>query len=129
MSIDNSTGGESMTGGVGTAFYRAPEQEGDIISTKKRSDRSYTVQADVFSLGIILFEMFHPPFLTYMERAATLTALRGERSSKDFAQSMATIPTLPKTEFEVLASKLFPKSFLDSVPENAQRCVETLLLS
>jgi serine/threonine protein kinase len=60
-----STAGESMTGGVGTAFYRAPEQEGTRSKSKSlRGDSSYNVQVDVYSLGIILFEMFHPPFST-----------------------------------------------------------------
>jgi translation initiation factor 2-alpha kinase 4 len=60
-----STAGESMTGGVGTAFYRAPEQEGSQSKSKSlRGDSSYNVQVDVYSLGIILFEMFHPPFGT-----------------------------------------------------------------
>jgi len=54
--------GESMTGGVGTAFYRAPEQEGNV--TKSRGDTDYNMQADMYSLGIILFEMLHPPFST-----------------------------------------------------------------
>ena len=61
----HSSTGESMTGGVGTTFYRAPEQEGRPILNKKRgNDGSYNVQADIFSLGVILFEMFFPPFDT-----------------------------------------------------------------
>ena len=59
-----SSAGESMTGGVGTTFYRAPEQEGFAFRTKSGSDGSYNVQADIFSLGVILFEMFFPPFDT-----------------------------------------------------------------
>lgn len=53
---------ESMTGGVGTTFYRAPEQE--YALTRAKGESAYGVQADVFSLGVILFEMFHPPFDT-----------------------------------------------------------------
>lgn len=55
--------GESMTGGVGTAFYRAPEQEGAIVM-KGKGDTDYNIQADMYSVGIILFEMLHPPFTT-----------------------------------------------------------------
>ena len=55
-----------MTGGVGTTFYRAPEQEGLPVSGK-RSDNTYNLQADIYSLGIIIFEMFHPPFETVSE--------------------------------------------------------------
>ena len=54
--------GESMTGGVGTTFYRAPEQEHALARPKNES--AYDIQADIFSLGIVLFEMFHPPFET-----------------------------------------------------------------
>jgi serine/threonine protein kinase len=56
---------ESMTGGVGTTFYRAPEQEGSLARTRvNKNDSSYTSKADLFSLGIVLFEMWHPPFGT-----------------------------------------------------------------
>jgi len=58
---------ESMTGGVGTTFYRAPEQEGGALKKKSgnnKNDSSYDSKADLFSLGIVLFEMFHPPFET-----------------------------------------------------------------
>ena len=54
--------GESMTGGVGTTFYIAPEQQHSLM--KRKSESAYGVQADIFSLGVILFEMFHPPFET-----------------------------------------------------------------
>jgi hypothetical protein len=37
-----------MTGGVGTTFYRAPEQEGNVL--RKKGHR-YTVQADVRNLS------------------------------------------------------------------------------
>ena len=71
-----------MTGGVGTTFYRAPEQEGRAVLNKTRgNDGSYNVQADIFSLGVILFEMFFPPFDTVsfetmrIDRAVLQTAL------------------------------------------------------
>jgi serine/threonine protein kinase len=110
--------GESMTGGVGTTFYRAPEQEGKVSGSK--GDSSYTVQADIFSLGIILFEMFHPPFPTYMERAETLTNLRG-----DIVQpaGVGSGITSSKEEFHRHALERFPSSFVESTPENAQRYV------
>jgi len=56
---------ESMTGGVGTTFYRAPEQEGFALKTTGgKHDSSYDSKADIFSFGVVLFEMFHPPFST-----------------------------------------------------------------
>lgn len=64
-SVSNQTSvQESMTGGVGTTFYRAPEQEGGVSRSAGKHDSSYDSKADIFSLGIMLFEMFHPPFGT-----------------------------------------------------------------
>ena len=61
QSVQSSVG-ESITGGVGTTFYRAPEQEGNVARSK--CDTDYNFQADMYSLGIVLFEMLHPPFST-----------------------------------------------------------------
>jgi translation initiation factor 2-alpha kinase 4 len=66
MSAD--VGDGSITAGVGTAFYRAPEQE--------REGQRYNQKADLFSLGVLFFEMWSPPFTTLMERAQALTGLR-----------------------------------------------------
>jgi serine/threonine protein kinase len=107
---DNSLGSvpsewsENLTGGVGTALYRAPEQEGAgsiqalEMKTSAQSSMSsmkpsrghpelrpnisntrmmYDAKADMYSLGIILFEMCHQPFSTGMERVETLRLLRG----------------------------------------------------
>lgn len=104
---------ESMTEGVGTTFYRAPEQEGSTFG----NSYSYTVQADIFSLGIILFEMFHPPFGTYMERAEILTRLRGGHQLHHFTM---------ENNWTDLAQSRFPQSFTLSAPENAQRYVRNV---
>lgn len=117
MSMETSAE-ESMTGGVGTAFYRAPEQEGKITKAAKKGDSSYTVQADIFSFGIILFEIFHSPFSTYMERAETLTALRGEGHAASDSQDQLNNSS---EDFLRKASERLPHTFVESVPENAQR--------
>jgi serine/threonine protein kinase len=64
MVSQQSTIGESITGGVGTIGYRAPEQEASTSKNATKGAASYNVQVDMYSLGIILFEMFHPPFET-----------------------------------------------------------------
>lgn len=64
MVSQQSTVGESITGGVGTIGYRAPEQEASSSKNATKGFGSYNVQVDIYSLGIILFEMFHPPFET-----------------------------------------------------------------
>jgi len=61
----------SLTMGIGTPTYISPEL------LKKHGDGrcTYTAMADIFSLGIILCEMFNP-FETGMERARVLTQVR-----------------------------------------------------
>jgi hypothetical protein len=49
--------------------YASPEQLSDQMDT------TYTTQSDIYSLGIIFFELLHP-FSTGMERARLLTDLR-----------------------------------------------------
>lgn len=68
--------------GVGTTLYRAPEVY--------ESDQ-YDEKCDMFSLGIMLFEMLVPPFDTGMERHLTLTKLRkcaAEVSDNEVVQSL-----------------------------------------
>jgi eukaryotic translation initiation factor 2-alpha kinase 4 len=121
----DTSAGESMTGGVGTTFYRAPEQEGKVSVSAKKGDSSYTVQADIFSFGVILFEMFHPPFSTYMERAETLTTLQGGKRvathSSNFKHDELPQLDIVQDDFKQKATERFPKSFIKTVPENAQR--------
>eukprot|EP00752_Nemacystus_decipiens_P006212 g5604.t1 len=62
---DQEAGGDdSITGGVGTYLYASPEQ---------MSGQGYDEKTDVYSLGMLLFEMCHPPFGTKMERTVVLT--------------------------------------------------------
>ena len=49
-----------MTGLVGTALYTAPEVT--------RRNTWYNQKVDLYSLGVIFFEMCHPPLVTGMER-------------------------------------------------------------
>lgn len=63
----------SHTGKVGTALYVAPELTG------KAAKSTYNQKVDLYSLGIIFFEMCHRPFETGMERVETLAALRSPK--------------------------------------------------
>lgn len=58
------------TGKVGTTLYVAPELTGNA------SKSTYNQKVDMYTLGIILFEMCNPPFGTGMERAETIISLR-----------------------------------------------------
>uniref|UniRef100_A0A7N6A528 non-specific serine/threonine protein kinase n=1 Tax=Anabas testudineus TaxID=64144 RepID=A0A7N6A528_ANATE len=61
----------NMTGMVGTALYVSPEVQGNTKAT-------YNQKVDLFSLGIILFEMSYRPMVTGAERISVLSHLRVE---------------------------------------------------
>lgn len=61
-----STSGSSHTKGVGTVTYASPEQ---------LNQEDYTQKSDIYSLGIICFELFYP-ISTQMERTRVLTDLK-----------------------------------------------------
>ncbi|XP_066464517.1 eIF-2-alpha kinase GCN2 isoform X2 [Eleutherodactylus coqui] len=60
---------EKLTGMVGTALYVSPEVQGNTKA-------SYNQKVDLFSLGIILFEMSYIPMDTSSERISVLSMLR-----------------------------------------------------
>ncbi|KAI8870743.1 hypothetical protein GQ42DRAFT_162500 [Ramicandelaber brevisporus] len=77
---------DSMTGDVGTSFYVAPEVSSRRTNTSgvgvnnnnnnnnSNSTMRYSQKVDMYSLGVIFFEMCYP-FRTRMERYKTLTGL------------------------------------------------------
>ena len=122
---------DSITGGVGTTFYMAPEQERSRFG---RSKTSYDAKADIYSLGILLFEMFvgRPLGSTYMERADMLTALKGGSHNHLIANNLTNGDAFSQQVFnatgevgdwEAVAEKRFPKTFRSSVPDNAQKII------
>ncbi|XP_055096952.1 eukaryotic translation initiation factor 2-alpha kinase 3 [Symphalangus syndactylus] len=64
------------TGQVGTKLYMSPEQI---------HGNSYSHKVDIFSLGLILFELLYP-FSTQMERVRTLTDVRNLKFPPLFTQ-------------------------------------------
>lgn len=60
----------SQTGPVGTSVYGAPEL------LKGAAKSVYGFKVDIYSFGIIFFEMCHPPFKTDSERYAVLKNMR-----------------------------------------------------
>ncbi|BES90312.1 Eukaryotic translation initiation factor 2-alpha kinase [Nesidiocoris tenuis] len=60
---------QSHTGYIGTALYKAPELN------RIRSSKRYNEKVDVYSLGIIFFEMSCPPFPTGSEKVRTIMRL------------------------------------------------------
>ncbi|XP_022239338.1 eIF-2-alpha kinase GCN2-like [Limulus polyphemus] len=64
-------GDGSLTGQVGTALYLAPE-----LASATNSKTLYSQKVDIYSLGIIFFEMSYPSPPTNMERVKLLLNLR-----------------------------------------------------
>jgi serine/threonine protein kinase len=63
------------TTGVGTSLYASPEQI---------NHKFYNERTDIFSLGVILFEMYSPKFDTQMERHSKIDDARAGRLTQDF---------------------------------------------
>ena len=106
-------GGEMMTVGVGTQYYCSPEQ--------KQSNK-YDCKTDIYSLGIIIFEMFYK-FNSLMERDYTLRKINTEEKYPDDMEEKCgkNVTQLVKkctkhepknrpTIEELLKSKLIPSS-------------------
>lgn len=70
------SGKDVPTAGVGTCTYASPEQLRNNI---------YDNKADIYSLGIILFELYCP-FGTEMERVKSIKDLRQGRLPEDFCE-------------------------------------------
>jgi len=64
---EHSSTPNELTSGVGTMTYSAPEQLDSSI---------YSKPCDIFSLGVLIFELFHERFRTGMERVQVLNELR-----------------------------------------------------
>lgn len=64
---------QSLTGHIGTALYVAPEVN------NASSKAMYNQKVDIYSLGIIFFEMCYPPLQTSMERMTILQNLRSKQ--------------------------------------------------
>jgi len=112
-----------LTGGVGTAFYCAPEQEQP--SRLNRRQKDYDVKADIFSLGIIIFELFHPPFATLMERAENLLRLRSEHPNLE-AISLDVLKNDDRwrNRLKSYFSESFVKSSQDNILKMVLLCIQ-----
>lgn len=114
----------SLTGKVGTALYVAPE-----LASTNASKSTYNQKVDIYSLGIILFEMCSPPLATGMERVKTILAIRSPSiilpdsmlKDQNNVQQVQLIKWLlnhepkqrPTTE-ELLSSDLLPSQKLEA---------------
>jgi serine/threonine protein kinase len=107
---------EGLSGGVGTAAYRAPELD------NAAANLVYDGAVDMFSVGVILFEMCHRKFDTEMERFVTLRRLKeNQQVSDEYLEGAAAahfkdvvlqlVQSDPRKRFTssgLLVSKVFP---------------------
>ncbi|ORZ07124.1 kinase-like domain-containing protein [Absidia repens] len=123
---------ESMTTGVGTTFYVSPEVMPDP-TTGATSGMRYNQKVDMFSLGVIFFEMCYP-VSTGMQRAIVLNELRAGIFPDDFPKTYTNQKTIIKlltsqqpkdrpNSFELLRSDLLPPKLED---EYIKECVRTI---
>ncbi|CAK9814660.1 eIF-2-alpha kinase GCN2 [Anthophora quadrimaculata] len=111
----------SLTGQVGTALYVAPEL------TTKAAKAIYNQKVDIYSLGIILFEMCYKPLTTGMERIKVLLNLRlketvfpSEMQQADMSRQIHILrwllnhdPSQRPTAQELLSSEYLPPPRLE----------------
>ncbi|XP_057339271.1 eIF-2-alpha kinase GCN2-like isoform X3 [Microplitis mediator] len=76
----------SMTGQVGTALYVAPELRIEVAKAR------YNQKVDIYSLGIILFEMCYKPPETKMERVTILQKVRSKEIILPFDMTETEMP-------------------------------------
>ncbi|KAI9015775.1 kinase-like domain-containing protein [Phycomyces nitens] len=123
---------ESMTTGVGTTLYVSPE----VIpnpNTGATSSMRYNHKVDMFSLGIIFFELCYK-FSTAMQRVVTLQELRTGKFPDDFPKDYVNqkviinklISPLPKDRpcsSDLLGDSMLPPKLED---EYIGECVRTI---
>lgn len=80
--------GDDMTRSIGTAFYVGPEVKSSVTGT-------YTSKVDMYSLGLIFFEMCYRPLIPGMDRAIVSEDLRRKepRLPEDFGGPEKAIQT------------------------------------
>ncbi|KAG1140239.1 hypothetical protein G6F37_009236 [Rhizopus arrhizus] len=131
-SASNQNLDESMTTGVGTTFYVSPEVMPNP-TTGTTSGMRYNQKVDMFSLGVIFFEMCYQ-FSTGMQRVVVLNELRNGKFPQDFPanyvnqQKIISLLLSPQPKdrpnsFELLRSDLLPPKLED---EYIKECVRTI---
>eukprot|EP00912_Choanoflagellata_sp_UC4_P000357 UC4_evm3s219 len=145
--VDNSlNSGEVLTGDVGTAAYIAPEIRSIISDIGHSSGNSgsfanvlakYGSAVDMYSLGILFFEMCYPPTHSRMERYEILKCLRSDKiklpadfddptgnKSRVIRQLLEHDPARRPSARELLRSTLLPPKIED---ESLQQILRSLV--
>jgi len=109
MSTFASDSDPDSTRGIGTWPYASPEQLEAV------SGADICCKSDLFSLGVIMFELMVPPYTTEHERAVVIEALR-----------RGIIPPTTMTEFPELSKVL--RSLLAHNPDDRPSAKEALAI-
>ena len=86
-----------ITQGVGTRLYAAPEQ---------LASDDYDAKADVYSLGVVLYELLRPRFGTTMERVQCIAALARGTARERRALLQAELPSVNLDVLELVGAAL-----------------------
>lgn len=80
-----------QTRDIGTQLYMAPELFVDSRAKNDHKATPYTSKIDIYSAGVVLFEMFYRPLGPGMERVSTLNNLRDQiKIPADFGKGLAS---------------------------------------
>ncbi|RLN73176.1 hypothetical protein BBJ28_00004420, partial [Nothophytophthora sp. Chile5] len=117
VSMSNMSESNDVTAGVGTYLYASPEQ----VAGKK-----YNAKTDVYSLGMILFELCHDRFGTTMERYITLRDARESKFPPDL-RCTKRCPELLDMLYKLLSHDPSTRPTADEVVHWGQLLYETSL--
>lgn len=123
VDIDESSQSSTEEDGVGTWAYAAPEQRSrrtrsvaDGVSDSHGLEKEFATvksgisfepgSSDVFSCGVVLFEMLHPGFHTGMQRSVALRRFREERVLPDEMLVRQANNLVTQTHFKGVMRKL-----------------------
>ena len=90
--------GVSSEDGVGTPAYAAPELRTRREHSTPVCSDTQPGSSDVFSCGVVLFELLHPGFKTMMQRCVALRNFREQRSLPDELRALQAPAAAPTSE-------------------------------
>lgn len=106
----NDTSDAENTVGVGTRSYASPEQ---------MKGSNYDASADIYSLGLILFELCSPPMLTAMERYKEFGGIRKGKFQSSWDLHVKTpFPTLHGLLVQMISQSVSERPTADAVSDH-----------